>query len=731
MNRTASEIDAFTMLFEQAMALQRAGDYASAIAVYQQLLQNDKNNTDVLNLLGLCHYQTQDYPEALKFLKAAVKLADDYPDYHLNYGSALRAAGKERDAEKEFRRVIQLQPQNWQARINLARILVGREKYKEAERFYREAFELNSASAVAQKGWADMLFNQKKFQEAKLLYEEYIKTHTDEYEAYLALGSIYFSLYDNKGAEALLRKAISFPSPGVEAYFFHAQSLRQLGRNDECYGAFRMALSKNPDHFESRVQFFDLLNFISRMDEADQQIEYIYSKPEHVKKPLGHISCMKHFINSCDYERMREIGNVLLRKDIFKPEFVDHISLSGLVQAYDDKTNAALYKVHKAWGEGMEAITSKADPISLETKPGKIRLGFLSSDLRRHSVGKFAFPLLTEYDRNRFEIYCYSSAKDDGDLVQEELKKNVAAFRFLGTANIDDIAKMIAADNIDILIELNGFTLGTRLGALAYKPAPIQMEWLGYPCTTGLKECDYYLVDEYLKPEKSLLVEEAVVLPNSCFVSFGEFEPVEIARTLPVEKNGYITFGSLNNIYKLTPQTIELWAEVMNKVPNSRLEIVRREFSWKKRVENITKEFERLGISADRLNFIQNRHESFYEHYNDMDISLDTVPLTGGTTTADALWMGVPVISLVGEQLHERISYTILAHAGAPELAVKSKREFVDKAVNLANDIPRLKKYRNELRDMMRSSSLCQTKIFNDSFQNLMEQLVKKHGLRK
>lgn len=730
MAQTSSETASFELVFQKAFEMQKAGQYTDAIALYNALLQQSPANTDVLNLIGLSHYQNKNFKEAVQYLQRAVKLCDDYPDYRLNYGSALRADGQDDEAAKQFRKVIKLSPDSWQARFNLARIFAKKGKEEMAEKMYREAAELNPGSWAAKKGIADMLFNQKKFNGARPIYEEYLQHNPEDYETLLALGSIYFSQFRHVEAEALLRRAVRFPNPAAEAYFFHGQSLRQMGRNDDAKGAYKMALSVDPNHFETRIQLYDLTSYLGQLNEADQQIEYIRAKEEWRDKALAQTVCMKHFINSCNHQAMAEMPSPLLHDDVMNPEYTEHFSLAGLVQAHDDAHRKALFKLHKIWGENIAKLAHQDFAKKHRKNTGKIKVGFLSSDLRRHSVGKFAFPLLTQYDRDKFEFYCYTSANDDGDLVQEELRRNVDSFVFLGHRNYEEIAERIAEDNLDILIEMNGFTLGGRMAALAYKPAPVQVEWLGYPYTTGLESCDYFLVDEYLKPEKKpLMTEEPLVLQNGCFICFGEFEPVPIATQLPLEKNGYITFGSLNNIYKLTPQTVDYWADVMNKVSNSRLLIVRKEFQWAKMRDNLIQEFGRKGISADRLNFTQNYHANFLEHYNDMDISLDTLPLTGGTTTADALWMGVPVVSLAGEQVHERISHSILNYTGTPELSVKTRDEYVKKAVALSGDPAQLKKYRQNLRGMMQASSLCRTDIFIDNFQHMLEDLVKKHEL--
>jgi predicted O-linked N-acetylglucosamine transferase (SPINDLY family) len=258
------------------------------------------------------------------------------------------------------------------------------------------------------------------------------------------------------------------------------------------------------------------------------------------------------------------------------------------------------------------------------------------------------------------------------------------------------------------------------------------MSWIGYPATCGLKAIDYVVLDRFVAPtDESLMVEQAVIMPDA-YVCFGKFPEVEIDPTLPMERNGRVTFGTQNNPYKFNRETIAMWARIMSQVPDSRFLIVRPEASSVVLCGNLAAEFGKHGIGADRLYLFDNRTENrdHLSYYNEIDISLDTFPLTGGTTTCEAVWMGVPVVSLVGEANHQRISYSVLMHCGLEELCVFTPEDYVARAVALAGEREKLTAWRTGLRDVMRDSPLCDEPRFLYQFQEMLEQVVRLHGLR-
>jgi predicted O-linked N-acetylglucosamine transferase (SPINDLY family) len=378
---------------------------------------------------------------------------------------------------------------------------------------------------------------------------------------------------------------------------------------------------------------------------------------------------------------------------------------------------------HLATARPLEAL-----PACPPLAGRKLRVGFLSSDLRTHSVAKFVLPVFRHFDRERFEMFCYSGYPEIADSVQTEIRGLVNEFRFINELNDREAAQLIRADGVDVLFDLGGYTAHSRVPVIAYRAAPIQASWLGWPATTGMPQMDYFIVDRHTRPTcDDFLIEKPLELSGAfcCFESFVE-EPVVAP---PFETNGYVTFGTLNGAYKYTRPMIARWAEVMLAVPGSRMVIVRPEARSLIFLDNIAREFEKNGVTRDRLDIIDNRQGAarHLSYYNLFDLSLDTFPVTGGTTTTDALWMGVPVVSLMGQAYHQRIGGGIAKHCGLDDLCVETGEAFVRVAVALANDHERLAGLRRSLRPTLLDSPLCRVDKFMAGFEGALLEVAKKH----
>ena len=351
----------------------------------------------------------------------------------------------------------------------------------------------------------------------------------------------------------------------------------------------------------------------------------------------------------------------------------------------------------------------------------------MSSDLREHPVAYFTWPLFEHVDRDRFEIHCYSFYRGAGETpLQRKLASMVDVFRWAPAINEQDAAQMIANDDLDILFELGGSTYMNKLEVMAWKPARICASWLGYPHSAGLNTIDYLLVDPFLcPPDPDLMIERPLTMPSSWITMSEQAFPdrYELAPVAPYQRNGFVTFGTASNTYKFNATMLRTWARVLALVPNSRFIFVRPEVGARVVAENLRTCFAAEGIAADRLEFraVRGKH---MPHYNDIDITLDTFPQTGGTTTCEALWMGVPTVTLVGEALFERLSYSILHNAGLGDLCATSPGQFIDIAVALAANGDRIQALRTGLRDQIRASPLGQTEQFARDFYDLIARTV-------
>jgi predicted O-linked N-acetylglucosamine transferase (SPINDLY family) len=322
-------------------------------------------------------------------------------------------------------------------------------------------------------------------------------------------------------------------------------------------------------------------------------------------------------------------------------------------------------------------------------------------------VSYFALPIFELYDRTQFDMVCYSFNPAPPDPVQSRIASMVHRFDTLHSLPDDAVAAHIAADELDVLIELGGSTHLNRLEVMAFQPAPVQVSWLGYPHSAGLSRISHIVVDPYLCPPDPMLLTETPLKMPASWVCLGRlgFADQPIADDLPEERFGVVTFGTMNNPYKYTPACIHAWASVMQAVPESRFLFVRPESGVPAFRDFIAAHFAAHGIARGRLVFRAVRGDHL-RHYNDMDISLDTLPQTGGTTTCECLWMGVPVVSLTGEAFFERLSTSNLTNAGLADFAVADTRDYVARAVALVRDRAGRRTLRATLRQRIKTSPL-------------------------
>jgi predicted O-linked N-acetylglucosamine transferase (SPINDLY family) len=365
---------------------------------------------------------------------------------------------------------------------------------------------------------------------------------------------------------------------------------------------------------------------------------------------------------------------------------------------------------HREWGE---RVSAKIVPRKLEWANDRdakrpLRVGFVSGDFRKHAVMHFLRDVFEVLNSREIELYFYSNNKRS-DEITERLQQIAAGWQNIIGLNDDTVVELIQEDSIDILVDLAGHTTDNRLLVFARKPAPIQVTWLGYPYTTGLATMDYRLTDSIADPTDSTdwYSEELFRLPEG-FLSFSEIVGVPEPSGPPCMNNGVITFGCFNNNAKITPPVISLWAEILNKVPNSHMFLKNDALRSPSVKEFWKKKFEKHDVSLDRIELLP-RVDHYTDHvslYRKVDIALDVFPYNGTTTTCEAMWMGVPVVTLRGNSHVGRVGASLLTRVGLEELIAERPEEYVEKAVALAGNKERIAVFSHDLRDRMRRSAL-------------------------
>lgn len=352
----------------------------------------------------------------------------------------------------------------------------------------------------------------------------------------------------------------------------------------------------------------------------------------------------------------------------------------------------------------------------------KIRVGYISPDIRYHVVVFFSFHLFMSYDKTRFEVFIYANNSEDH--ITTQLKNAVDHFRCILFLSNNEIANQIMEDEVDILVDLAGHSADNSLGAMAYKPAPIQISGIGWFNSTGLDTIDYFLADKYTDPEglnEKFFTEKILRLQHSHFCYSWHDFPFMVTPA-PCTKNGYVTFVSFNNFNKVTDEVLKVWAKILSAVPNSRLYLKGMVFEEKCGLEFSKKRLQAAGIDLERVD-LESVEKEYIKKYERADIALDTFPYPGGGTTCDALYMGVPVITLVGERHNSRFGYSLLINIGLDELCAFSEEEYIQKAVDLANDWKRIREYHLTIRRKMEESPVMNDTIYMGDIEAAYEKI--------
>jgi predicted O-linked N-acetylglucosamine transferase (SPINDLY family) len=588
-------------------------------------------------------------------------------------------------------------------------------------------------------------------QEAEVRYRQVLKQMPQHADALHLLGVLRHQLGDHQAAIDLIGQAIAL-HPNATYCFNLGNVYRAMGRLDDAVSAYREALRLNPasaDVYSNLGQVYrDQGKEPAAIDVYRQAVRLRPNFPT-VQNALGmllsktgyYAEGIKHLQLAIKYQpdfpdALNDLGLSLMWQSCgqwqdarrallgalkLKPDhYMAHSNLLFLLSYHVLCSPEEMLREHREW-DRVQGAEGRAHLFQHTAGSGKdkqrLRIGYVSPDFRRHSVSYFFEPLLAQHDRALVEVTCYAEVTR-GDAMTERLQG--LSDHWCNTAGMSDaqLAQRIHADGIDILVDLAGHTANNRLRAFTFKPAPIQCSYLGYFTTTGLAAMDYWLTDEVLTPADTVEQSSETIyrLPRSCVVyQAPDAAPAVVERPA----GGPVTFGSFNDLSKVSAEAVLRWCEILQRVPGSRLLIKARQLAGEEERRVWLGHFAAQGIGAERL-ILRSRTEGQAEHlamYGEVDIALDAMPRTGGATTAEALWMGVPVISLAGERFIERLSATMLNAVGLDELVAATATDYVEKAVALAADDERRRALRQGLRARMAASPLCDARGLAHTFE--------------
>ena len=547
-------------------------------------------------------------------------------------------------------------------------------------------------------GWVDPIppvaiehQNAGRLTEVESIYRQMLAQNPDHPEALQRLGMIAIDVNKPEKALELLGRAIAVRPDLIEPHYYLGNALKQLGRLDEAMTSFRQAIALRPDLPEPHINLGGILLDTARTSEA--------------------------------VESFRQAVRV-------SPEFPGaHSNLLLALNYLPDMSAQEILSEHQAWAQRIaDPLTPKAAPRDCDRSPERpLRIGYVSADFWRHSVSYFLLPLLENRDRQHFQIFCYANMRKADDMT-DRIKRGCDVWRDIANLSDTEAAEMIQSDAIDILVDLSGHTSGNRLTVFARKPAPIQVTYLGYPNTTGMRAIDYRLTDAMADPPEmteTLSTEALWRLPRCAWC----FKPPEFAPDVKPRDPGPITFGCFGAFAKINPQMVANWAKILKQIPESRL-LIKSAGTGESFADNwLLGLFAMHGITAQRVDRLKTVFEprEHLQRYHGIDVALDTYPYNGTTTTCEALWMGVPVVTLAGATHISRVGTSHLNQIGLPNLIAESTDRYISIAVSLANDQDQLADLRRSLRQKMAASPLMDGRQFSRDVEAAYRAMWQKH----
>jgi predicted O-linked N-acetylglucosamine transferase (SPINDLY family) len=657
--------------------------------------------------------------DALEPLRKAAGLLRDDAQVHDNLGITLRGLGLHAEAAASFRQALAIKPDYAQAHNNLGILLGGQGHLAEAEASFRNALVSMPGFAEAHNNLGIILGKQSLFAAAEASYRLALAIKPDYVEALNNLGIALKEQGRLAEAEACYRRALQIRPEYVEVLNNLGVTLKELGHFANAEACFRRALEIKPDYVEAINNLGIAFEDQGQLAKAETSYRNALKiKPDYAEahNNLGVLLKEQGQIGEAEDSHRRAIE--------IKPDYVE--AYSNLLAALNyNVSHSPLHCLERSrqYSRMVEKkVGARFSSWQCATRPERLRVGLVSGDLNKHSVSHFLESLLAHLDPARVELYAYPTHHKTDELTAR-IEPYFAAWKPILGLGDEAAARLIHADGVHVLLDLSGHTAHNRLPVFAWRPAPVQVTWLGLPTTTGMAEMDYILGDPHAIPTEceNQFSETVWRMPESYLCFTAPDQPLEIAP-LPALSAGYVTFGSFNNLTKMNDSVVSLWARVLKSVPNSRLLLKTKQLKDLAACEKTCQRFAFSGIESDRLVLIGTlaSSEDHLAMYNKVDVALDTFPYPGVTTSVEALWMGVPVLTLHGDRFISLTAESIIRNTGLSDWIADDHDSYVAKAVAFSSDLENLAVLRAGLRQRLLASPLLDAPRFARNFEAVL-----------
>lgn len=713
-------------LLERALAFQGAGRITEAANIYRQILLSSPNQPDALHFLGMIAHRTGNLDEAVRLIAESLKVNPNNAGALNNLAGVLKDQRRFDESLEFYQAAISVAPHDARLHSNLGNLFKEMNRLEEAVGCYGHALELDPKSYAAYCNLGTVLQMQGDLERALECYRRAQTLNPREPQILTNMGAVYNDMGRFADAVRCHELALKIEPNSEAAHCNLGASLREMGRSAEAIESCWRALKINPRSHLSLNNLGNALKDQRRFAEAAACLQkalelrpdcYLtYTNLGNVLKEAGMmaegLACMRKAVelkSDCpmawrnlasllyDAGQAREAVSCFRKALELKPDSAATFSDLLYTLNYLPRDNPEeLFAEHLQFGRKFcDPLLKLARPHSNAPDPQrKLRVGYVSGDLREHPVVNFIEPVFVNRSREAFEVFCYANHRVE-DAVSERLKTGVDRWRNISALSDEETAGLIRKDGIDILVDLSGHTALNRLLVFARKPAPVQVTMIGYMQTTGMVAMDYRITDATLDPigtSERWSTEKLVRLPAGA----APFQPPRDCpevNDLPALQNGCVTFASFNNLAKVTAEVIETWAEVLKAVPDSKLLVVGRDGGA------VGTAMESFGIGKDRLEILPRQPmRDYLALHHRVDFVLDAFPYNGGTTNLIAAWMGVPFVTIAGSSTISRVGEGVLKAAGLPQLVAADRAEYVQKAADAVGNLERLARWRAAMR---------------------------------
>ena len=674
-------------LLQKAILLHQQGQLSEAQRLYEKILQNQPKHFDALHYLGVIAYQTGNHLTAIELMNQAIKIKQTIPSIYSNYGN----------------------------------VLLKLEQYEAALASYDQAIALKSDYAEAYNNRGQALEELKQFNEALASYDQAIALKSDYANAYNNQGNAFLKLKHYNGALASYNKTISLKPDHGEAYNNRGLALQELKQFDAALANYSQAIKLKPDYPEA---YYNRGTVLQKLKQFDTAIEN-YDKALALKPDYKFLPSIRMHIKMqiCDWSHFSDEVNQLTTLIQQHKKSSQPFEILSLIDSLSLHRKAA-----EIYVEDRYSISLALPEIQKYPRHKKIRIGYYSADFKEHPVSFLTAELYELHDRNKFEIVAFSL----GHVPQSSIRLRLeAAFdKFIDVSNRSDKDLVLLSRHleIDIAVDLGGFTESNRHEIFSLRVAPLQVSYLGFLGTMGAEYIDYLIADKTIVPQQNqhYYSEKMVYLP-SYQVNDSKRDIADRPFTreeLGLPEHGFV-FCCFNNNYKITPKTFDGWMRILQRVNNSVLFLYADHETAEK---NLKKEAIKRGVEPSRLFFGKKLPRPDYlARYRVADLFLDTLPYNAGTTASDALWAGLPVLTCMGETFASRVATSLLTAIDLPELITTSQADYEALAVKLAKHPDQLKTLKQKLQTNRLTKPLFNTPLFTQHIENAYTQMYERY----